>query len=84
MHHHYRVQLAEGAVHCEACCRTLGPRLRAIGQAESTPWTSLRPGAHGGISPDFRAECPAISKDFRPAKPSRELEVIVHHTPFAP
>ena len=48
------------------------------------PWRSLRPGAHGGISGDPRAESPAISKDFRPAKPSRELEVITHHTPFVP
>ena len=58
--------------------------LPGMGPAESTPWTSLRPGAQGGISRDSRAEFPAISKDFRPAKPSRELEVITHHTPFAP
>ena len=53
-------------------------------QPSRPPWRSLRPGAHGGISGDPRAESPAISKDFRPAKPSRELEVITHHTPFVP
>ena len=36
----------------------------------------------GGISRDSRAESPAISKDFRPAKPSRNSKLGFTRTCF--
>ena len=42
MHHHHRVQLAEGAVHCEACCGELGAL--TTDRALSSPTLSMEAG----------------------------------------